>query len=1092
MSYTQNARVTINKRKATLKEVLNEIEKQTDYLFIYNNEVNTNEKVSVRSKQKAVSEVLNSLLEEKDMSYSMEGNHILLSVDEKENINTEEITSIVIQQQKKQITGKVVDESGEAIIGANIIEQGTTNGTITDIDGNFILSIEENAIIHISYIGYLEQEISTSNRSTLEIILLEDTQSLDELVVIGYGTARKSDITGAMSRANLTSLENSPNVNLAEMLKGIVPGLNIGVIRSAGGNPDISIRGRNSISGSQSPLIVLDGIIFRGEFADINPDDIETVDVLRDASSTAIYGSQGANGVILISTKTAKKILKPTIEYSANFSLQRLIKALEPLDSEGYIRQLEDAFISESRMGEDLMQRNTDFKVETKFKDPVVTDGYLMSPMTNTNWWDLLSNSFPYIQTHNISIRGKSEASSYFLSYGFTDQKNIVKNDNFERHNIRLNLESIITNWLKIGTQSYFNLSNFSGNAPAFGDLLQIPALVTPYNEDGTIKTQHYLGGINPLLSTENPDLDTRTSISGSFYGEITIPWIKGLSYRSNYSNVWTTSRNYTFDPYANSLSGGARKYHTNRMDMTFDNIVTYKHDFDKHSVNATFVYGVEKREYDNTDARANRFVDQTLIYNNLQAGQADQRDVRSDAWKETSLYSMARLVYTYNNRYSFTGTVRRDGFSGFGVNNKFAVFPSAAIAWRLSEESFIKGEYAWIDDFKLRLSYGEGGNRTIGRYETMARMATGVGYVFGEGGTGEISQYVNRLENRNLKWETTTSTNIGLDFSFFRGRLSGSYDFYSSITKDLLYNINVPRINGVGVISIPTNIGKLKNSGHELSISGIPVKTKDFEWDVTLNFSRNKNKVISILGPGPDGKESDLIASNIFIGKSLDPIYDYKIIGMWQVSDFNEGLIPNGFTYGTYKLKTKDSNGIPNPNDDREILGYRDPLYRFSIVNAFKFKNFEVRAMINSIQGGKNHYLGRPARRLPIRDHLQNWAYMKFDYWTPENPNAKYRQLGEYNTITGAEFSPYVSRSFVRLQELSLSYNFPQSVLNETFLSRAKVFITGTNLLTISNWDGWDPEADQGLGYNFASFGDNYGGGPMMKSYSIGLNIEF
>ncbi|SEA18768.1 TonB-linked outer membrane protein, SusC/RagA family [Porphyromonadaceae bacterium KH3R12] len=995
--------------------------------------------------------------------------------------------------QSRTVSGQVVSAfDNDPLIGVSVVIKGTTQGTSTDVEGRYTLSVAPGSVLVFSYVGFISEEVTVGNRTEINVLLTEDVQAMDEVVVIGYGTARRSDVTGAVSRADLSALENSPNVNLAERLKGVVPGLNIGVIRTAGGNPDISIRGRNSISGSQSPLIVLDGIIYRGEFTDINPNDIESVDVLKDASSTAIYGSQGANGVILITTKTAKRVIKPIIEFSTQLSHQRLIKNLKPLDGAGYLRQLENAYISESRMGEDLMQKNPDFKVETKFKDPVVTDGYLKSPMTNTDWWDLLSNPFPYIQTHNISIRGRGETSSYFLSYGLTEQKNIVKNDKFKRHSIRLNLESVITSWLKVGTQSFFNLSDFSGNAPGFGNLVQIPALVTPYNDDGSIKTQHYLGGINPLLTIDNPDLDTRTTLSGTFYGEISVPWIKGLSYRANYSNGWTTSRLYTFDPYANSLSGGARKYHTNRLDMTFDNIVTYKKDFDKHSVNATLVYGVEKREYDNTDARANRFVDQTLIYNLLQAGQADQRDVRSDAWKESSLYSMGRLVYTFNSRYSFTGTIRRDGFSGFGANNKFAVFPSAAVAWRVSEESFIKDKYVWINDLKLRLSYGQGGNRTVGRYETMARMATGTGYVFGDGGTGELSQYVNRLENSKLKWETTTSSNIGLDFSFLRGRLSGSYDFYSSTTHDLLYNINVPRVNGVGIISIPTNIGELQNSGHELRITGIPVITNDFGWDITFNFSTNKNKVVSILGPGPDGKEADLIASNIFIGKSLDPIYDYKIIGMWQIADYNAGIIPTGFTYGTYKVATKDPNGVPDPDDDREILGYQVPLYRFSIINTFRYKDFELRAFINSIQGGKNHYLGRPARRLPIRDHLQNWAYMDFDYWTPENPNAKYRQLGEYNTILGQEFSPYVSRSFIRLQELSLSYNLPRNILNKTFLSRAKVFVTGTNLLTITKWDGWDPEADQGLGYDFASFGDSYGGGPMMKSYSVGLNIEF
>ena len=995
--------------------------------------------------------------------------------------------------QNRNVTGRVISSNdNEPLIGVSVVIKGTTQGGVTDLNGNYSITAEPNSTLVISYLGYTTAEIAVGNRSVINVTLMEQTTAIDEVVVIGYGTARRSDVTGSVSRANLNAMENASTVNLAEALKGVVPGLNIGVIRTAGGNPSISIRGRNSISGSTSPLIVLDGIIYRGEITDINPNDIESVDVLKDASSTAIYGSQGANGVILITTKSVKRVQKPIIEYSAQLTAQRLLKSLDPLDSQGYLRQLEDAFIEESRMGTDLLQRNPNFDVASKFKDSAASEGYLKNPMTNTDWWDLLSNPFPYVQSHNISIRGRGDAVNYFISYGFSDQKNIVVNDKYKRHSLRINLETFITDWLKVGTQSSYNLSDFSGNSPGFGSLVNIPGLITPYNEDGSIRTQHYLGGINPLLTKDNPDVNTRTALTGSFYGEVSIPWIKGLSYRANYSRNWVTSKVNSFDPYANSLLGYARKYNTDAVNMTFDNIVTYKNDFGKHSVNATFVYGVEERKYENTDARANRFTDQSLIYNNLAQGQADQRDVRSEAWRENSLYTMGRIVYTFNQRYSFTGTVRRDGFSGFGENNKFGVFPSAALAWRISEESFIKDKYDWINNLKIRLSYGEGGNRTIGRYSTMATMRNDGIYVFGDGGTGEQGQNINTLANNNLRWETTTSTNVGLDFSFLKGRLSGSYDFYVSNTHDLIYNVNYPRTLGAYSVSVATNIGKLKNVGHELSLQGVPVKTKDFSWDITFNYSRNKNKVVSILGPGPDGKEEDLVASNIFIGHSLDPIYDYNIIGMWQVDDYNAGRIPAGFTYGIYKIEDLNKDEVYSAADDRKILGYRDPLYRFSIINSFKYKSFELRAFINSVQGGKDHYLGRPARRLPIRDHLQNNSFMFFDYWTPENPDAKYRQLGYYNTTVGQEFSPYVSRSFIRLQELSLTYNLPSILLKKTFINRASVFISATNLLTITGWDGWDPEADQGLGYDFASFGDNYGGGPMMKSYSVGLNLEF
>ena len=584
-----------------------------------------------------------------------------------------------------------------------------------------------------------------------------------------------------------------------------------------------------------------------------------------------------------------------------------------------------------------------------------------------------------------------------------------------------------------------------------------------------------------------NPNKNIRNTLSGNFYAVVNIPWIKGLSYRMNYSNNLTINKSYNFDPYANSLLGSAYKNHAFQNESTFDNIVTYINSFGKHSINATFVYGVEDRQYESTNASAQTFTDKTLGYNYLQGGQADLNNVSSNAWKETSLYTMLRAVYTYNDRYTFTGTVRRDGFSGFGQNNKFGIFPSAAAAWRVSEESFLKDRFNWLDNLKLRLSYGAGGNRTVGRYSTLAQMSTSGTYLYGDGATGELAQSIGTMANNDLKWETTRSLNFGIDIAIFRNRLNATYEYYKSNTSDLLYNITIPAVNGTTQTSIPTNIGKLSNSGHELSITGIPVKKGDWEWTVTTNFSTNKNKVKTILGfdTNGDGKEDDLISSNIFIGQPLGTIYDYHIIGMWQVADYNAGIIPNGFYYGTYKVEDLNADEAITAEKDRKILGYSDPLYRFSIQNSVKYKNFELRAFINSIQGGKDHYLGQPAAQLQIPDHLTNNSYFKFDYWTPENPNAKYRQLGAYTPSLGAGFSPYVSRSFIRLQEISLAYNFSSRLLSSINVSRAKVYVTATNLFTITNWDGWDPEANQGLTYDISGY-------PTMKGYTIGLNFEF
>ena len=1090
--YSQNSKVSVNVENGTLSEIFSQIEAQSNYRFFYQNEQILNvDRKSVDVNDKNVEELVKSLLSDTSLSYKFVDRNIIIFP------KSDEAT---FAQQQIPVSGKVTDSGNAPLPGVTVVIKGTTNGTVTDADGKYSLAnVPGDGVLVFSFVGMKSQEIDVAGQTIINVVLQDETIGLQEVVAIGYGTMKKSDLTGAITRANMTTLENSPNVNVLESLKGVVPGLNVGVATQAGENPTISIRGRNSISGTTSPLIVLDGIIYRGGLNDINPNDIQSVDVLKDASSTAIYGSQAANGVLMITTKTAKKMTKPIIEYNGAFTLQGLINNdMKRLDRDGFVNQLADIYISESRMGNDLLQRNPDFDVTSHFRDENVTKGYLGD--TNTDWNKLLSNPTPYIQNHNLSLRGKSDLANYFLSFGYTDQKNMVKNDTYKRYNMRINLEAKVTDWFKVGTQSFFTINDFSGSNPTFSSLISIPSLVSPYAEDGSYAKVIYLGATNPLLSVDNPNKDVRNTLTGNFYADITIPWVQGLSYRMNYSNNLTAYKYFSFDPYANTLLGQAQKKYSNENEWTFDNILTYKRNFGKHEVNGTFVYGVEKRWYESTTSTANNFTNQALGYNYMDAAQADLNAISSSAWKESSLYTMVRAVYSYDSRYIFTGTIRRDGFSGFGTNHKFGYFPSAALAWRISEEGFLKNKVSWIDNLKLRLSYGSSGNRTAGRYATLAKISTGLpflsgtpgGYIFGDGAPAELTQAVSTMANPNLKWETTTSSNFGVDFSLFGGKLMGNYEFYVSKTHDLLYDISIPNINGMfpnsgSDLTVPTNIGKLQNVGHELSVTGIPVNTKDFEWTVTGNFSTNKNKVVSILGfdNNGDGKEDDLISSGIFIGKPLGTVYDYNITGMWQVADYNNGSTPTGFTYGTYKIEDINNDGAYTADKDRKILGYTDPLYRFSIQNKLKYKDFELNVFINSIQGGSNHYLGQPAGDLPIPDHLTNNSFFKFDYWTPENPGAKYRQLGSYTAALGTGFSPYVSRSFIRLQELSLAYHLPKRFLGKLDVSRAKVYLSATNLLTITKWDGWDPEANQGLTYDLSGY-------PTMKGYTIGFNFEF
>ena len=1071
-SYAQSASISLNLTNQTVADVLETIEKQSDFNFFYNGKlVDVERKVSVNVQDKDVYALLDQLFEATNVAYKVVDKDVILSVNK---INT-------TNQNKKTITGTVVDIYNEPIIGANIIEKGTTNGVITDIDGKFSLEVSPNIVLQVTYIGYLSQEISIKGYAPLKIQLKEDTQKLDEVVVIGYGVSRKSDLTGSVVRADLSTLQESPNISLASSLQGVVPGLNVGTPTKAGEEPSISIRGRNSLSGGASPLIVLDGIIFRGSMIDINPSDIQSVDVLKDASSTAIYGAQASNGVILITSKMGKGEGKPTIEYSGSFSYQQPTNSkMMPMDSEGFLGRVADRHLSLSRIGDDMLTMNPDWNPESHLMDQNVRNGY--ADGTDTNWWDLSTNDMPYIQTHNLSVRGKSEFSGYYFSVGYIDQENMIKNDSYERYNVRLNLDTKITEWLKIGVQSFFTSSDYSGISPSLSDIMTMPSLASPYDENGDLVNQPYLTRNNPLQAVLQDDKEKRYNLFANFFADVDIPFIKGLNYRLNFSQNLITGLHHNFNELGANFTGSAYKDNNSQYNWTMDHILSYKKDFGKHAISATFLYGAEERVYESTKAESSNFGNPTLGYNNIQAGQSDLQKASSTAWKEASLYQMFRLGYTFDSKYSLTGTVRRDGFSGFGVDNKFGIFPSGAFAWRISEEDFVKNNANWIDNLKLRLSYGANGNRTVGRYQTMAKLGSGSGYLFGDGGSAEQMQWMKSLANTNLKWETTKSFNVGLDFSVLNGRLYGDFEYYVANTTDLLYNINIPSMNGFG--NIPTNIGKLKNTGQELSITGVPIKNKDFSWDITFNFSRNRNKVVSILGidSDGDGREDDMIADKIFMNKPYGVCYDYNITGMWQIADKLNGTIPEGFDIGVYKIEDINKDEKYTAGEDREIIGYTDPAYRFSIQNSLRYKDWEFKFLINSIQGGDDYYYGQPGSGLPNPDNAYQENSFNFDYWTPENPDARYRQLGVYNGTVGEGFSPYIQRSFVRLQDVTLSYNVPSSFLNKAKIKRLKVYVSGKNLLTLTDWDGWDPET--GAGLNFSH--------PVMKSYSVGLNLEF
>lgn len=837
-----------------------------------------------------------------------------------------------------EVKGKIVDAgTGESLVGVNItVKNESSVGTISDLDGNYSLRVSKSATLVFSYIGYLSQEIPVDGETQINVSLIEDSKTLSEVVVVGYGTMKKSDLTGSVVKADLNAMKDAPNTSIMQSLHGSVAGLQIGQINSAGEDPSIEVRGQTTINGSTSPLIILDGIIYGGRISDINPSDIESIDILKDASSKAVYGAKAANGVLMITSKQGRKAQKPKISYSGNWSFSNPTVNYRPLNREEWMQKVRDieyesAYTKES--GYLSPNPNWDFsKTQLNVQQ---LDG--IENGTDFSWWDEAMQT-GQLFTNVVNVNGGSEHVSYFLSGSWTNQRGVVKNDKYKRTTFRANIDVQTTSWLKIGTNTFFSVLDYSGKSPNMDALIRMPSVTAPKDEnDEWITNPSGSLTLNPFLNYLAEDADKRHQINTTVYGLISIPWVKGLTYRLNYNYTLDAKNANNYNKYEASQQGEASKQHENSSTWLLDNIVNYNGSFGKHGVSATFVYGANRQTYDKTLARGQQYTSGVTGYNDL--GQAIIQKISSSAYKESNLYQMLRASYNYNSKYLLTATLRRDGFSGFAENHKFGLFPSVGIGWVLSREAFLS-KAECLDNLKLRASFGVTGNQTA-RYSSLAKVELNAGskYVFGDGASTAIGSTVTRMSNKDLKWETTAEYNVGIDFSLFGERLNGAVDFYRSTTKNLLWDVTIPTMTGFS--SVRSNVGKLRNTGLEVVLGGTPIRNREFQWNIRMNFALNRNKVVSLLGRDDDGdgKEDDLIASGLFIGEPLGTIYDYEVEGIWQLEDKENGTIMDGFYPGTYKIKDQNKDGKITAGEDRVILGHKEPAYMMGISNEFSYK---------------------------------------------------------------------------------------------------------------------------------------------------------
>lgn len=1048
MMAQQKNSISLSVKNVTLQQFFGEIEKKTPYRFSYRDIVLENKKdVTLRVSNQTIEFVLDEVLPARGLKYAVNGNSVMITK-KAQSRNSD----------KKEVSGIILDAEGEPIIGANVVEKGTTNGNITNADGQFALSVSPEAVLQISYIGYTPKDILTGSQTSFTILLEEDLQTLNEVVVIGYGTARRKDVTGALSRVNVAEQSTLPNVNAVQALRGTVAGLRVIDTGKAGADGTIQIRGTTSISASNDPLIVLDGVTFSGgRLSDINTNDIESIDILKDASSTAIYGSRGANGVIMITTKKGKTS-KPQLNYNGYVGFSDFANMPKLMNAEKYLQLRKDAEV--------YMNQSLPFQT---IEEENIAAGRTIDP------WDVIKQDAPMTE-HELSLAGKGEQVSYYLSGAFTSQKSPLAGDEFQRITVRANFDIKVTNWLDIGTNSSFATKDYSGNNADWGTAGYLSPFSSMRYDDGTLRYLPFGDGMvqNPLWDVEMKDNEERSyGMFNSNYAIIKLP-LKGLTYQMNLSNNlrFKDIKNYTpaYNRDGQSWMGSGSKDHQFTYDFIFENMLKYNNTFaNKHNVDVTLMYGYETGKASATKSSVNNIFNDALGWDGLGIG--ENPTITTTASKSAAVSSMARVGYRFDDKYMINLTIRRDGFSAFGTDRKYGNFPSIGLGWAISQENFMK-EMTWIDFLKLRASWGKNGNRAISSYASLSTMGT-IRYVFGDGGTTTIALHPTSMPNPLLGWETSQSYNIGLDFNLISNRLSGSLDVYKTKTIDLLLEVSVPNMSGYDVFM--TNVGETENKGIEISLQSENIKTAGFLWTTSLNFSSNKNKIVHLTGEDldGDGKEDDDIGKSRFIGYSMGSNFNYVFDGIWQEGD--DFSIDPSAKPGDIKFKDVDGNGSIGP-EDRVVLHNNRPKFMMSMNNMVSYKGFSLSFLFDLRYGG---YAGNSWIN-PGTQFYNRCNQLDLPYWTPENPINDRPGVGYSNPRS---YGFYEKLTYLRLQDLTFGYDIPKTVLEKISIGGAKVYVSGKNLATWTDWHGYDPE--------HASGGRAASNGPLIKSWVFGLQLS-
>lgn len=966
----------------------------------------------------------------------------------------------VYAQSITKVSGKVTDVSGMPLPGVSVKEKDSKNGTQTDPNGHYVINVSsENATLVFSYLGYIVQEKNVAGSTTVNVIMEEDVKSLNEVVVVGYGTQKRSDVTGSVVSIPKDRLEKLPVTNVLSAVEGSVAGVTVSTGSSVPGRtPSVLVRGQNSITAGNGPYIVVDGIPLSksgGGINDINPNDIASIEVLKDASAVAIYGTNGANGVILITTKRGTSG-KPIIKYNGYTGLENMAHLLTPRSAASYIQKYADYL---QQTGQTQTSPVPNYSELANYQSGITTD------------WIKEATQQGIIQDHNVNISGGSDAIKYYISGDYLNQKGVVKGYQYKRASLRYNLDAKITDFLSIGTTLFYTNNNYDGGTTNLLLATAMSPYGQEYNTDGTYNIYPMYPELlyqNPLLGLYQDHENRSSNLNANGYAELKFGGIlKGLKYRFNAGYTYLPTRYGTYTGRnANNTLGYAQVGSSETNSYTIENILTYAKDWNKNHIDFTGLYSAQQRKYNNQDASATGFVNDLLSFHELSAGATQTSNSYADQYNQLS--QMGRLNYTYDGKYLATITVRRDGSSVFGSStNKYGVFPSFALGWNISQEKFLKN-VGWISSLKLRGSYGKSGNEAIGVYGTITTDGTNR-YPFN--GISTIGVLAGNLGNTNLHWETTKGTNLGLDFSLFKDRLSGSLDLYKTNTEGLILRRNLPIITGYS--NVLDNLGQTKNKGIELMLTSRNITHSAFKWETSINFATNKNEIVDLYGD----KKSDL-GNRWFIGSPINVIYDYKMTGVWQVGEDPSTQDP-GAKPGYLKFADLNGDGKITA-DDKMILGQRDPKWTGGITNTFHYNNFSLNIFIQTAQGMmKNNADMSYADETGRRNTPTN-----IGYWTEQNKSNTRPSLAYFNT---KGYGYPMNASYTRIKDVTFSYVFSKNLIDKLKLGGLTMYLSGRNLYTFTKWVGWDPENN----YSTRGSGDWTNNYPTVRSIIFGANIS-